>query len=161
MCHSGCPPDGSYFYPRSPCGERPIPGKQARQLHANFYPRSPCGERLPEKSESLTTYFISIHALLAESDCNRVRLSPLGPKYFYPRSPCGERQQGKVCKALANRFLSTLSLRRATVVDNIVFVPGQFLSTLSLRRATVSQCLSPHKIDDFYPRSPCGERPLE
>ena len=56
------------FYPRSPCGERRhnlnLPSKPIE----NFYPRSPCGERLPEKSESLTTYFISIHALLAESD---------------------------------------------------------------------------------------------
>ena len=55
-----------------------------------FYPRSPCGERLPEKSESLTTYFISIHALLAESD--RVRQGDkLQNRNFYPRSPCGER----------------------------------------------------------------------
>ena len=38
---------------------------------------------------------------------------------FYPRSPCGERP----------------------VVDNIVFVPGQFLSTLSLRRATTVETL--------------------
>ena len=36
-------------------------------------------------------------------------------------------------------FLSTLSLRRATVVDNIVLMPGKFLSTLSLRRATRSR----------------------
>ena len=26
--------------------ESDIPGRQARQMHANFYPRSPCGERL-------------------------------------------------------------------------------------------------------------------
>ena len=33
-----------YFYPRSPCGERPC---QNGQLHGicHFYPRSPCGER--------------------------------------------------------------------------------------------------------------------
>ena len=57
-----------------------------------FYPRSPCGERLftdegwPNFSE------ISIHALLAESD-----------KAMYTIWAC------------TNKFLSTLSLRRATV----------------------------------------------
>ena len=41
---------------------------------------------------------------------------------------------------------------------NIVFVPGKFLSTLSLRRATrpVSALYSVNRY--FYPRSPCGER---
>ena len=37
---------------------------------------------------------------------------------------------------------------------------GGFLSTLSLRRATIQglrQCARQNK--DFYPRSPCGERP--
>ena len=34
-----------------------------------------------------------------------------------------------------------------------------FLSTLSLRRATVDEIPNQRKIDHFYPRSPCGERP--
>ena len=55
-------------------------------------------------------------------------------------------------------FLSTLSLRRATLwafSDGSGFL---FLSTLSLRRATRSS--GPFKGDQlhFYPRSPCGER---
>ena len=33
---------------------------------------------------------ISIHALLAESDCNVID-SNCNPIHFYPRSPCGER----------------------------------------------------------------------
>ena len=33
-----------------------------------------------------------------------------------------------------------------------------FLSTLSLRRATVKFSVSGSAISDFYPRSPCGER---
>ena len=56
---------------------------------------------------------ISIHALLAESDRFGGWLIPHN-RNFYPRSPCGERP----------------------IVYNIVFVPGKFLSTLSLRRAT-------------------------
>ena len=57
---------------------------------------------------------ISIHALLAESDHNSG----------------GAAAQGAV-------FLSTLSLRRATVPRvPLSVVPVRFLSTLSLRRAT-------------------------
>ena len=33
-----------YFYPRSPCGERP-PAPAAHSPQRYFYPRSPCGER--------------------------------------------------------------------------------------------------------------------
>ena len=79
------------------------------------------------------------------------------------------------------RFLSTLSLRRAT---NPLWLMGYdvgFLSTLSLRRATYRSIdrnnvgkISIHALlaesdsmytslccgcFDFYPRSPCGERP--
>ena len=101
---------------------------------------------------------ISIHALLAESDVDQR------------------------CKfSWDNGFLSTLSLRRATVVLHIVGGAGKFLSTLSLRRATNSAygaldgaSISIHALlaesdgnesgehtdnGNFYPRSPCGERP--
>ena len=57
----------------------------------HFYPRSPCGERPLSKSYLLPSQFISIHALLAESDLDRS--APLASRTnFYPRSPCGERQ---------------------------------------------------------------------
>ena len=78
---------------------------------------------------------ISIHALLAESD-NRVTAAACRVTDFYPRSPCGERQNSLRKKSLFRRFLSTLSLRRATIVT-------------SLYRLHMSY---------FYPRSPCGER---
>ena len=58
-----------------------------------------------------------------------------------------------------NKFLSTLSLRRATLIlENF---PSQrvFLSTLSLRRATSLQQVPIVARANFYPRSPCGERP--
>ena len=79
------------------------------------------------------------------------------------------------------RFLSTLSLRRATFPGSDLVRDSQFLSTLSLRRATfkgahghISGDISIHALlaesdngnlgrhrgdNDFYPRSPCGERP--
>ena len=78
-----------------------------------FYPRSPCGERQHCPAHPTSAPVISIHALLAESD-----------RAKYP------------CSGPPGRFLSTLSLRRATVTP---------------RHSTVRACY-------FYPRSPCGER---
>ena len=57
------------------------------------------------------------------------------------------------------KFLSTLSLRRATIINNIINgINKIFLSTLSLRRATTALLIQPIRRPDFYPRSPCGER---
>ena len=73
--------------------------RSAARPQSNFYPRSPCGERLLNTSQSENAVDISIHALLAESD--QYLISQLG--YQCP-------------------FLSTLSLRRATmpITDRIV-----------------------------------------
>ena len=57
-----------YFYPRSPCGERLAKTKTLRKVK-NFYPRSPCGERPHKFIGAGHCNVISIHALLAESDC--------------------------------------------------------------------------------------------
>ena len=126
---------------------------------SNFYPRSPCGERHPAKSESLTTYLISIHALLAESDPGEIGIFD-HIFNFYPRSPCGERPLiPHMARLKARLFLSTLSLRRATtdmtkrlielrisihallaesdsLMLSMAATQTLFLSTLSLRRAT-------------------------
>ena len=57
-------------------------------------------------------------------------------------------------------FLSTLSLRRATLTTVLHWYHiSRFLSTLSLRRATRSGGPWQAGCRDFYPRSPCGERP--
>ena len=63
------------------------------------------------------------------------------------------------CSEADKAFLSTLSLRRATVAGkhNLIAV-YLFLSTLSLRRATPSMQKSALQGLYFYPRSPCGER---
>ena len=122
------------FYPRSPCGERPKQ-QQIASRSTNFYPRSPCGERHTKGR----------HA-------GRV-------KYFYPRSPCGERRTNtRTTRWQIRRFLSTLSLRRATAVIRQFPSHARFLSTLSLRRATVENIRHKNVRGDFYPRSPCGER---
>ena len=66
--------------------------RRGRPSTGHFYPRSPCGER-PK-------------AILV-----KVVLLP----HFYPRSPCGERLNQSRTSGLKFLFLSTLSLRRATM----------------------------------------------
>ena len=106
-----------YFYPRSPCGERPGTACMGNQEpYAYFYPRSPCGERRERGLQDHSSTDISIHALLAESDVTVLAVLVTGqdisihallaesdstpyffctvPRYFYPRSPCGERPGG-------------------------------------------------------------------
>ena len=79
--------------------------------------------------------------------------------YFYPRSPCGERPVIFVIIVHDLIFLSTLSLRRATPRRLATVDSAQvFLSTLSLRRATRGCRWHSLRNNDFYPRSPCGER---
>ncbi len=134
LCRGSCH-QRRYFYPRSPCGERPVTARiidptygflstlslrratghfadRHRQLY-HFYPRSPCGERLS------LAYKYSIPYI-----------------YFYPRSPCGERPPPY----------------------NLMIHHKKFLSTLSLRRATCQRPKHQTQTQNFYPRSPCGER---
>ena len=125
MCH---------FYPRSPCGERPIIdpeikiateflstlslrratcwARSRRQPSSNFYPRSPCGER-----PGVSAYRQTV-------------------SYFYPRSPCGERLEQS---SSYNAYLE-ISIHALLAESDLWGLTGG------------SNC------DDFYPRSPCGER---
>ena len=126
---------GTYFYPRSPCGERPL--QPMRQQPPQTFLSTLSLRRATDRPP--TGYYgraISIHALLAESDYPRV-VRLYNDSHFYPRSPCGERRffmpygaelydisihallaesdvLGAVTSPAVIRFLSTLSLRRAT-----------------------------------------------
>ena len=64
--------------------------QKERQGQHDFYPRSPCGERQCLGLLGWLRTFISIHALLAESDLGNVAAGSRTLN-FYPRSPCGER----------------------------------------------------------------------
>ena len=113
--HRICLPlrENQHFYPRSPCGERrQLLQASGRNLY--FYPRSPCGERPNSHHTGSRAAPISIHALLAESDCN---------SYFHSFSSCNisihallaESDDGRYGTSTGVlKFLSTLSLRRAT-----------------------------------------------
>ena len=81
--------------------------------------------------------YISIHALLAESDTSPCVVMNVR-RDFYPRSPCGERRP---CRPRRKR--------------------PQGISIHALLAESDENSASPIRPRNyFYPRSPCGERPI-
>ena len=100
------------FNPRSPCGERRLPGwiplfpqkfqstlplrgatscaAAGRRRKADFNPRSPCGERLPSVPHRARYPPFQSTLPLRGATCNPLMSLPI-ILYFNPRSPCGER----------------------------------------------------------------------
>ena len=102
-----------------------------------FYPRSPCGERPGAEIQHPGKILISIHALLAESDAGPDRQGAGPCSDFYPRSPCGERPALKTIKALFDTIsIHALLAESDTITAGAGTMISPFLSTLSLRRAT-------------------------
>ena len=126
------------FYPRSPCGERLFEPKHEHHNFRYFYPRSPCGERRGTLPRRCRSGLISIHALLAESDSIRLAGAASPPNI-------------SIHALLAESDQLYINRTAKTVV---------FLSTLSLRRATNVRITHNPGPGYFYPRSPCGERPI-
>ena len=79
---------------------------------------------------------ISIHALLAESDVDSLT-DDVSTGGFLSTLSLRRATLGSVAVGLLMSFLSTLSLRRATIRKRQIISIIQFLSTLSLRRATI------------------------
>ena len=171
-----CPPRD--FYPRSPCGERRI--LTISICTALKFLSTLSLRRATFLLRKITiTVDISIHALLAESD-NPPSITPTASRNFYPRSPCGERHlrvvdgskssiisihallaesdRFSVFNFLYLSFLSTLSLRRATVMPvSLQVIPLISIHAL-LAESDYHRILLQRSADYFYPRSPCGER---
>ena len=82
--------------------------------------------------------FISIHALLAESDLPINVMSVSAVQISIHALLAESDARGEHHANSQQEFLSTLSLRRATKSDTATAFPLSFLSTLSLRRATPS-----------------------
>ena len=78
--------------------------------------------------------------------------------YFYPRSPCGERRITTTTISIASRFLSTLSLRRATKQTEAHTMKKAISIHALLAESDHVINTRTKRIDNFYPRSPCGER---
>ena len=101
--------------------------------------------------------YISIHALLAESDFATSAAVAL-PKNFYPRSPCGERLSTLRISLTACYFYPRSPCGERLNQSRTSGLKFLFLSTLSLRRATRIFAYGRRITRNFYPRSPCGER---
>ena len=154
----------TYFYPRSPCGERRNHLKKLLQAEV-FLSTLSLRRATATCCSGLNRFFISIHALLAESDEHRQGLFCLvadisihallaesdiltelilsASSHFYPRSPCGERRE----RGLQDHSSTDISIHALLAESDDVFILIisrfiKFLSTLSLRRAT--HCCSRH-----------------
>ena len=145
-----------YFYPRSPCGERP---DKSCGIHMN---RKISIHALLAESDSFITsilhsFGISIHALLAESDpLKATKFNSF--QNFYPRSPCGERPVFP-CFIIIDVKISIHALLAES--DN-GGTHHEKSRTISIH-ALLAESDHPHKSNQFagqyfYPRSPCGER---
>ena len=124
------------FYPRSPQGERPASLHSQTCRYNYFYPRSPQGER--RFSFRLTAPYseISIHALRKESDAGS-------------------------CLWLERTAISIHALRKESDATRPrCYSMGGDISIHALRKESDYTNLGRHRgNNDFYPRSPQGERP--
>ena len=125
----------------------------------DFYPRSPCGERPAHFASQIHSVGISIHALLAESDVNKIPYQrKIDQKNFYPRSPCGERLMNRIRRAIVLHFYPRSPCGERPprggfcYLDNIISIHALLAESDFGRITSVSSGLN------FYPRSPCGER---
>ena len=167
-----------HFYPRSPCGERRQQAIKAEQT-ARISIHALLAESDRYHKVDRVTAYISIHALLAESDNFSAGGHIIGQN-FYPRSPCGERPPSIFRHCTTYLFLSTLSLRRATLeqsasynaymisihallAESDVHYDNYNLHCVISIHALLAESDRPAFFDTaqhiyFYPRSPCGER---
>ena len=181
---NGGAPSSSFgnFYPRSPCGERPVKHTQIDKLD-DFYPRSPCGER-----QSTTGIPRFNPPFLSTLSLRRATVEEVSgdtwARDFYPRSPCGERHDyGQYyirAREISIHALLAESDHPIGVLVRIVKISihallaesdndstrrtyqlNEFLSTLSLRRATYWSGVLVVGRSISISRSPCGERLIE
>ena len=104
----------------------------------NFYPRSPCGERQANAVDQILPGHISIHALLAESDRN----AHPGTRQPYAIS---------IHALLAESDTTAFSMYGA--------LPAISIHALLAESDRTLECTYNAHVH-FYPRSPCGERPI-
>ena len=170
------------FYPRSPCGER-LPVVPAELTTLVFL--STLSLR---RATELLYHFcpvsdISIHALLAESDMAATMAALIRYIFLSTLSLRRATTIPQTSLVVIGTFLSTLSLRRATCLRPPRLGPLDI--SIHALLAESDLCLRPPRLgpldisihallaesdgpdrqragsgEDFYPRSPCGERPI-
>ena len=125
----------TYFYPRSPRGERQLFRARRGAGGSDFYPRSPRGER-PFNPPETRSNFIFLSTLPA---------------------------RGATSGISAPERCRTISIHAPREGSDEELVSGLhdavlFLSTLPARGATPIMLTSSRRMENFYPRSPRGER---
>ena len=101
---------------------------------------------------------ISIHALLAESD-GYIIASTFKRYVFQSTLSLRRATRGPGCGGPAGPISIHALLAESDITTlHVSHGEGQFQSTLSLRRATRALRVVDIPLDDFNPRSPCGER---
>ena len=106
------------FYPRSPCGERHVPsgaGSTTWKFLSTLSLRRATVHFDPQARRAL----ISIHALLAESDDNLKRNIMQMAISIHALLAESDGRHSARCQAM-QEFLSTLSLRRATMTEGSI-----------------------------------------
>ena len=125
-----------HFYPRSPCGERPSYSQHVSRPSGSFLSTLSLRRATASNQAAQQEQRISIHALLAESDSCRGRLE-IVYRDFYPRSPCGERPMQIIVVVVHTLISIHALLAESDREPTALRTPHhRFLSTLSLRRAT-------------------------
>ena len=145
-----------YFYPRSPCGERPGKVKVVEPGLAFLSTLSLRRATAPNQ-RSYHCNRISIHALLAESDIPWLQL-PLQIFHFYPRSPCGERPPSITPTASRRNFYPRSPCGERRKPRRLKSRRCDFYPRSPCGERLLSRAFCSSGIKNFYPRSPCGER---
>ena len=125
----------SYFYPRSPCGERLRAG--GRSVSPQLFLST-----LSLRRATTPSIFLHCTTYLFLSTLSLRRATLISARYT----------------KRAEAFLSTLSLRRATVGAAQGAIAGHISIHALLAESDLSAQDIPKEQKHFYPRSPCGER---
>ena len=147
-----------YFYPRSPCGERPIAGRITSKgtkisIHA-LLAESDAFDVL-----AVSAVLISIHALLAESDEGANSLADAPPQISI-HALLAESDERRHKKHLISQVISIHALLAESDASNQPERQGQhdFYPRSPCGERPNRAGLNIRQIQNFYPRSPCGER---
>ena len=131
----------------------------ARPFRAGyFYPRSPCGERPALAWASVTLCGFLSTLSLRRATCG-ILLRCVCTLYFYPRSPCGERH-GWYMNDNNSSDISIHALLAESDGTSTDHHPTSILISIHALLAESDPRRYYHRphLGYFYPRSPCGER---
>ena len=125
----------THFNPRSPHGERPVPGAGSAARKSHFNPRSPHGERPGGQARRRNQHPISIHAPRTGSD-DRPRRNRRGLRISIHAPRTGSDEAVLEGLLFTCQFQSTLPARGATRTATHKRRRERFQSTLPARGAT-------------------------